>query len=62
MFKYTRDKIRSMKRGDLAWDFMGKIILALVVLFIVAFVAWLMRDKFAEIIENFPKLFLGLGG
>jgi len=62
MFKYTKNKFRNMKRGDLAWDFLGKIILALVVLFIVIFVAWLMRDKFAEIIKNFPKLFLGLGG
>jgi len=62
MFKYVRNKVRNMKRGDLAWDFMGKIILALVVLFIVVFVAWLMRDKFAEIIEKFPKIFLGFGG
>ena len=41
--------------------FLG-VIPALVLLFIIAFIAWLIRDKFAEIIQNFPRLFFNFGG
>ena len=62
MFKYVKNKLGNMKRGELVWDTLGKIILALVLLFIIAFIAWLIRDKFAEIIQNFPRLFFNFGG
>ena len=46
-----------MKKGEITWDFIGKIILALVVLFIVIYLVFLLKDKFAEFISNLPRLF-----
>ena len=56
-----KNKFRNMKRGELTWDVLGKIILALVLLFVTLFILWLIRDKLAEFIENFPRIFVGFG-
>ena len=50
-----------MKRGELTWDTLGKIVLALVLLFVIIFILWLLRDKLAEFIENYPRIFVGFG-
>ena len=61
MFKYMKNKFRNMKRGELTWDTLGKIVLALVLLFVIIFILWLLRDKLAEFIENYPRIFVGFG-
>ena len=61
MFKYMKNKFRNMKRGELTWDTLGKIVLALVLFFILIFILWLLRDKLAEFIENYPRIFVGFG-
>jgi len=50
-----------MKKGELTWDFLGKIILALIALLIIIILGFLFKDKVNEFIDNIPKL-LGLGG
>ena len=56
-----KNKFRNMKKGELTWDTLGKIVLALVLLFVIIFILWLLRDKLAEFIENYPRIFVGFG-
>ena len=46
-----------MKKGELTLDFLGKIILSLVVIVVVMVIIYLFREKVMEFIANFPKLF-----
>ena len=46
-----------MKKGELHWDELGKVIIALIVLIVIILIIWFLRDKLYSFI---PKLKAGI--
>ena len=49
-----------MKKGDMTWEEIGKLLIALAVLLFLIIAAWLLRDKMIELFDKF-KTFLRFG-
>ena len=45
------------KKGDLVWDQIGKFILAIILMVILAFILWMHKDNIFEMFEDFKTIF-----
>jgi len=55
-------KFLNMKKGEITWDYLGKILIILAIFAFVVLLIWVLRDKSFDLFSNFKDTILGLGG
>jgi hypothetical protein len=51
--------IPKLKKGNLTWDEIGKLLIFIVVLIVILVIVWIFKDKLLSLLDKFKTLLLG---